>query len=65
MLAGTILNGRLVVTVRDFGEGPMPHPEHAGLGMGITLMAMLGESVEIKSEDPGTLITLRFRLPAA
>jgi serine/threonine-protein kinase RsbW len=55
----------LVVVVRDYGCGMRPHPDGAGLGLGIPLIGQLTRAFEIETpEEGGTRIRMRFPLPA-
>jgi serine/threonine-protein kinase RsbW len=49
-----------IVLVRDFGCGPLPDPEHGGLGMGLALMATLTKHFSLGHATPGTEVCLRF-----
>ena len=56
----------LEVAVEDDGRGVKPRTDSPGLGIGMTLMAQLSESMEI-SHNPrgGTRVVMRFSLDAA
>jgi anti-sigma regulatory factor (Ser/Thr protein kinase) len=49
----TMADGRLVVLVRDEGQGIVPRADSPGLGLGLPLIATLAESLELGtgSED--------------
>jgi len=59
-------DGALVVIVRDFGSGLAPRPDSPGLGIGLSLMALLASRFEVR-RDPGerTEIVLTFDLADA
>ncbi|MDX6662441.1 MAG: serine/threonine-protein kinase RsbW [Solirubrobacterales bacterium] len=51
----------LLVTVADQGEGMTPHPDRAGMGIGLAMAGSLASSVEISHGHPrGTVVKLRF-----
>lgn len=57
-------HGRLIVTVRDEGVGyyvPSPNP---GLGTGLLVIQRACDSSAIDAAEPGTIVTMRFRIPA-
>ena len=58
---------RLRVVVRDHGRGVVPRADSPGLGVGMSLIAVLAESVEIRSGGAGTPteVVMRFRLRRA
>jgi anti-sigma regulatory factor (Ser/Thr protein kinase) len=57
-------NGRLTVNVRDFGRGMRPRPDSPGLGLGLSLMSALSESLVFERCRPGTHVTMTFALDA-
>jgi anti-sigma regulatory factor (Ser/Thr protein kinase) len=60
-------DGRLRVLVRDHGRGVAPRPDSPGLGLGMSLIAVLAETVEIRGggSHAATEVVMRFRLEAA
>jgi serine/threonine-protein kinase RsbW/stage II sporulation protein AB (anti-sigma F factor) len=58
----TRANGRLVVSVRDFGCGLLPRADSPGLGMGISLMSALSETLVFERCETGTHVTMTFAL---
>ena len=60
-VSATIAAEVLDVVVSDDGIGTGPHPESAGLGLGMPLIGDLSDGVEVV-EDAGTRLTARFEL---
>jgi serine/threonine-protein kinase RsbW len=59
----TLLDGRLLVAVRDEGPGIVPRPDSPGLGLGLPLIASLAESVQLGHGDQGrTEVRMTFSL---
>lgn len=61
----SLVEGELVVVVRDQGEGIHPRPDSPGLGLGLPLIATLSQSLELEggtSEGP-TEVRMTFGLP--
>ena len=57
---------RLVVVVRDYGEGMRPRPDSPGLGMGLPLITSMTDDLQIESaEGSGTLLRMHFSKPLA
>lgn len=53
----------LCVSVRDWGVGMSPRLDSPGAGLGLSMMATVAESCEIRSPaDGGTEIIMRFEL---
>ena len=54
----------LIVRLRDYGAGLVTHSRARGrgLGLGLVLMERLADECVVESCDPGTQVTLRFRL---
>jgi anti-sigma regulatory factor (Ser/Thr protein kinase) len=54
----------LIVRLRDYGTGLVPHsrPRGHSLGLGLVLMERLADECVVESCHPGTRVTLRFRL---
>ena len=52
----------LVVTVSDQGTGMRPNPESSGLGLGISIIGNVADSVEFDSTGRGLTVTMRFGL---
>ena len=51
---------RITVRVRDFGAGFALRPDSPGLGLGLSVIAAVTDSVEIHSLDPGTEVVMTF-----
>ncbi len=65
VLTARATDRELVVVIRDYGVGLDSVSPHAGLGVGLTVIDRLADSVTYADARPGTLATLRFRLPGA
>ncbi len=52
--------GSLVVSVSDDGVGVKPNPDSPGLGLGLALIGSLTERIEIRRNDHGTTLIMRF-----
>jgi anti-sigma regulatory factor (Ser/Thr protein kinase) len=63
-VSATVEGDELVVIIRDYGVGPIPHPEAPGLGMGIQIMTELATQCHVVPAEPGTAATLRFTTTA-
>ncbi|HEX5308845.1 MAG TPA: ATP-binding protein [Solirubrobacteraceae bacterium] len=50
VLAG-MEDGEMVVRVRDWGRGIGPRPDSPGLGLGLSLIAALAETVQLGHDD--------------
>lgn len=46
-VAATMVGDDLAVTVRDWGAGIKPRPDSPGLGLGLSLMAALADTVQL------------------
>jgi serine/threonine-protein kinase RsbW len=56
-------NGTLTVLVRDWGCGIRPRPDSPGLGLGLSLIAALAESVQLgHGEEKHTEVQMTFAL---
>jgi serine/threonine-protein kinase RsbW/stage II sporulation protein AB (anti-sigma F factor) len=55
-------DGRLIVTVADRGSGMKPNPDSSGLGLGLSIIGNVADSVEFDSTSAGLRVTMRFRL---
>lgn len=44
-------DGEMVVRVRDWGSGIRPRPDSPGLGLGLSLIAALAETVQLGHDD--------------
>jgi serine/threonine-protein kinase RsbW/stage II sporulation protein AB (anti-sigma F factor) len=57
---------RLVVVVRDYGEGMRPRPDSPGLGMGLPLISQMTDDLQIEAaQETGTLLRMHFKKPLA
>jgi anti-sigma regulatory factor (Ser/Thr protein kinase) len=55
---------RLVVVVRDWGNGMRPRPDSPGLGLGLPTIANLADSFNVEVPDGGgTLLRMHFGRP--
>jgi serine/threonine-protein kinase RsbW/stage II sporulation protein AB (anti-sigma F factor) len=54
----------LIVAVVDRGSGMKPNPESSGLGLGLSIIGNVADSVEFDSTSAGLRVTMRFRLGA-
>jgi anti-sigma regulatory factor (Ser/Thr protein kinase) len=52
----------LHVNVADDGVGPSPRLDSPGLGLGLGIIARLADVLQIEQANPGTRVTMRFRL---
>lgn len=59
-------HGQLLVRIEDDGVGMVPRPDSPGLGLGLPLMAMMADEVQVADRDdaPGTMVLLRLTLRA-
>lgn len=56
---------RLVVVVRDYGDGMVPRADSPGLGLGLPLISTMTDELQIEAADgAGTLLRMHFRKPA-
>ena len=53
---------RLIVTVTDRGSGMKPNPESSGLGLGLSIIGNVADSVEFDSTAGGLTVTMRFAI---
>jgi serine/threonine-protein kinase RsbW/stage II sporulation protein AB (anti-sigma F factor) len=51
---------RLLVVVADQGDGFASDPSHKGLGLGLSLIGSVAESVELKSGRDGVELRMQF-----
>jgi serine/threonine-protein kinase RsbW len=58
-------HGRLIVTVRDDGVGYYLPSANPGLGSGLLVIQRACDSSAIDAAEPGTIVTMRFRIPAS
>ena len=63
-LSATVKDRWLLVRIGDEGKKWFEGPS-TGLGLGVTIIARLCESVKIIQEGKGTKVLMRFELPAA
>ena len=63
-LSATVKDRWLLVRIGDEGKKWFDGPS-TGLGLGVTIIARLCESVKIVQEGKGTKVLMRFELPAA
>ena len=53
---------RVVVVVRDWGDGMVPRPDSPGLGLGLPTIATLADAFGVEAPDSGgTLLRMHFR----
>jgi anti-sigma regulatory factor (Ser/Thr protein kinase) len=52
----------LLVTITDRGGGMRPNPKSSGLGLGLSIIGNVAESVEFDSTDSGLTVRMRFEL---
>jgi anti-sigma regulatory factor (Ser/Thr protein kinase) len=58
-----VVGDQLVVTVVDRGSGMKPNPDSAGLGLGLSIIGNVADSVEFDSAEGGGLtVTMRFEI---
>ena len=57
-------HGRLIATVRDEGIGYYVPSARPGLGSGLLVIQRACDSSAIDAAEPGTIVTMRFRIPA-
>jgi anti-sigma regulatory factor (Ser/Thr protein kinase) len=57
---------RLVVVVRDYGDGMRPRTDSPGLGMGLPLITQMTDDLQIEAaQENGTLLRMHFMKPLA
>jgi serine/threonine-protein kinase RsbW len=57
---------RLVVVVRDYGNGMHPRADSPGLGLGLPLISSMSDDLQVETADgSGTLLRMHFAKPAA
>lgn len=65
-VVATMAEETLTVLVRDWGCGIGPRPDSPGLGLGLSLIAALAESVQLgQSEQQSTEVQMTFALQGA
>lgn len=52
----------LVVSITDRGSGMRPNPKSSGLGLGISIIGNVTESVEFDSTESGLTVRMRFEI---
>ncbi len=63
VLAVTADAGRLIVSVRDWGQGIRPRPDSPGLGLGLSMIAALAEEVQLGHDsEQHTEVRMTFSL---
>jgi anti-sigma regulatory factor (Ser/Thr protein kinase) len=55
-------DGFLHVSIADDGVGLSPRRDSPGLGFGLGLIARFADELEIEQINPGTRLTMRFKL---
>jgi len=59
----TVQDGSITVRVRDWGHGIRPRPDSPGLGLGLSLIAALAETVQLGHDNQEhTEVTMTFSL---
>ena len=53
---------RLVVAISDRGTGMKPNPDSSGLGLGLSIISNVSDSVEFDSSEEGLTVLMRFNL---
>jgi serine/threonine-protein kinase RsbW len=53
----------LRIDVRDYGAWRAPRRARTGMNVGLVLMQEASDACTVSRVDPGTLVSLRFRLP--
>ena len=53
---------RLIVALSDRGSGMKPNPDSPGLGLGLSIIGNVTDSVEFDSTSGGLTVTMRFHL---
>lgn len=57
---------RLVVVVRDYGDGMRPRHDSPGLGLGLPLISTMASDLQIEAATGGgTLLRMHFAKPSA
>lgn len=59
-----LIDGELVVDITDDGGGMRPRTDSPGLGLGLSVMAMVSQRLEILEAQPGTQVRMWFPCPA-
>jgi serine/threonine-protein kinase RsbW/stage II sporulation protein AB (anti-sigma F factor) len=60
-----VARDRLVVVIRDDGDGMRPNPNSGGLGLGIPLITRLAEDARFDSSTGGLTVSMSFGAEAA
>jgi anti-sigma regulatory factor (Ser/Thr protein kinase) len=55
----------LVIGITDNGGGMRPRSDSPGLGLGLSVMAMVSTRLEILEAEPGTQVRMSFACPAS
>jgi PAS domain S-box-containing protein len=61
-VAGSVDDGRVEITVRDFGAWREPSAEGNARGRGLTLMRQMMDSVEVVPQESGTMVRMSRRI---
>jgi serine/threonine-protein kinase RsbW/stage II sporulation protein AB (anti-sigma F factor) len=62
-LSAQVDGSRLIVAVADRGSGMKPNPDSTGLGLGLSIIGSVTDSVEfVSTEDGGLKVTMRFEI---
>jgi serine/threonine-protein kinase RsbW/stage II sporulation protein AB (anti-sigma F factor) len=61
-MSAEVDDAHLVVTVADRGSGMKPNPESTGLGLGLSIISNVADSVEFDSGEGGLTVAMRFAL---
>ena len=61
-VAVQIADGRIVVIVRDNGGGIRPRADSPGLGQGLSVIATLADTVQLRDLGPGAEVRMTFNL---
>ena len=64
-VTATIRDGRLAIVVADTGPGLVERDDSPGLGLGLAIMARLGERLRVVSHPGGTEVHMAFPCPNA
>lgn len=66
LICATVLGDELQVAVRDWGQGIRPRPDSPGLGLGLSLIAALAETVQLGHDTAEhTEVRMTFSMTAA
>jgi anti-sigma regulatory factor (Ser/Thr protein kinase) len=57
---------RLVVVVRDYGEGMLPRADSPGFGVGLPMITSVADDLQVEAaEGAGTLLRMHFTKPVS